>query len=152
VHVVAPWIALFLLGKAIMRGYASTAVDRARALFASCYIGWLGQAVFLQHPHAYVALPATFLAWTLILAAAASLQARGVRLAIVCGIAGCLGMAAVGHPLLSSQRLALWPRCWREGSNAELRNRLTLTKDVHTPGWVALEKIARFLTELRVGD
>jgi hypothetical protein len=152
VHVAAPWIALFMIGRAIMQGRASTTSDRARALFAICYLGWLGQAIFLQHPHSYVAVPATLLAWTLILAAAAGLQARWVRLAVVCVLAGCLGMAAVSHPLMSARRLALWPRCWSEGSSAELRNRLTLTKDVHTPGWAALEKIARFLGEQRVGD
>jgi hypothetical protein len=152
VHLVAPWIALYLIGRAIMQGQASSTVDRARALFASGYLGWLGQAIFLQHPHAYVAVPAALLAWTLILAAAAGLQARWLRLAVVCGLAGCLGMAVVGHPLLTPSRLALWPRCWHEGSSAELRNRLTLTKDVHTPAWVGLEKVALFLANEHVGD
>src|SRR5262249_55166074 len=151
-HIVAPWIALFQIGRAIVQGRASTGADHSRALFAGCYLGWLGQAVFLQHPHAYVAVPATLLAWTLVLGAAAGLQARWPRRATLCVLASCVGMAAVTHPLLSLQRLALWPRCWREGSSAELRNRLTLTKDVHTPGWAALEKVARFLAVQRIED
>lgn len=152
VQLVAPWIALFLIVRASVHGQAATAADRSRALFAGCYLGWLGQAVFFQHPHAYVAVPATLLAWTLILAAAAALQLRWMRLAVVCVFAGSMGMAVVGHPLRSPERLAVWPRCWREGSSAELRNRLTLTKDVHTPGWVALQKIAGFLADQHVGD
>jgi hypothetical protein len=152
VHLVAPWIALLMIVRAILQGRASTRAGRTQTLLASCYLGWAGQAVFLQHPHPYVAAPATLLAWTVVLAAVASLQERRRRLALVCVLAGLLGMAAVAHPLLSPERLALWPRCWSEGSSPELRNRLKRTKDVHTPDWVALEKIARFLADQLIGD
>src|SRR5262249_50262519 len=64
---------------------------------------------------------------------------------VACAVA-CL---AVRHPALVSQRLALWPRCLREGSTPELRDCLALN---NRAAWRELEQVADFLRRQGVGD
>jgi hypothetical protein len=50
------------------------------------------------------------------------------------------------HPLLKPQILQLWPRCWREGSSASLRDKLGVYTDVHCgTHWEDLGRVAAFL-------
>jgi hypothetical protein len=51
-------------------------------------------------------------------------------------------LAAWNHPLLRRDRVALWGRCFVEGSTPAVRNALTLTDRTD---WVRLEEVAGFL-------
>jgi hypothetical protein len=63
-------------------------------------------------------------------------------------------LAAVFTPGLRPQRLALWARCWREGSTPELRDRLALNvrPDPGVADWRDLARVADFLRTEGVGD
>jgi hypothetical protein len=63
-------------------------------------------------------------------------------------------LAAVFAPGLRPQRLALWARCWREGSTPELRDRLALLPPTYsgTTGWRELARVADFLRAEGVAD
>jgi hypothetical protein len=119
------------------------------ALLAAFYLGWLGQGGLLQKDHEYVQVPAVLLGITL-LAVQLARQPLGWpgRVAL-----GSLAVwLAVGHPVLRPERLALWPRCWREGSSAELRDRLRLVGDPLSTDWTELERVAAYLRGLELGD
>lgn len=62
------------------------------------------------------------------------------------------GLALVSHPLLRPQRLAVWTRCWREGSTPEIRDRLAIEETPVAPDWVELQAIRRFLEGQRLRD
>src|SRR5262249_37548040 len=53
------------------------------------------------------------------------------------------------HPMLRTERLSLWPRCWREGSTPALKDRLALTNLVT---WSDLDLVAACLREQGVQD
>jgi hypothetical protein len=64
------------------------------------------------------------------------------------------GMALSRHPLLKPERLALWPRCWTEGSTDTVKDRLTLFPHFGATSWQDLELVAEFLRgqDVRDGD
>jgi hypothetical protein len=128
---------------------ATESAGFARAILAAFYLGWFAQAVFVQKEFEYVYLPLTLIA-----------------LAVVAGQRWCVGFAylvwfaAVGvlvsvahlplrvepHRLTQPGVLELWPRCWREGSSPELRDRLgQYTQSPWGTNWEELTDVARYL-------
>jgi hypothetical protein len=56
------------------------------------------------------------------------------------------------HSIANSDRLALWPRCWTDGS-WELKDRLTFYHDIHcAPDWADLQRVADFLATKNLKD
>ena len=104
----------------------------ARALLAALYLGWVVQVVMLQKPFDYVQVPAMLLAF-------AVLASRGWSV----GFPFLLWFLTIGLPV---DRLAVWPRCWSEGSSPELRDRLGHFTHTHWgTNWENLRDVERYL-------
>jgi hypothetical protein len=137
----------------------------ARSVLSALYLGWLSQAVILQRGFDYVRLPDTILAL-------AVLAARGWSVGFVfftwiIVVSGLLNLGDAvpdtanairriepnvqplrfeKHPMFDPDVVRLWPRCWREGSSPELRDRLGWYVNVHCgTKWTDLEAIAGYL-------
>jgi hypothetical protein len=113
-------------------------------LLSAFYLGWFVQANFLQQHYMYHVVPVLLLGLALLACN------HYLRLALLVGF---LTWAAVRHPLLNREHLALWTRCWQEGSSSELRDQLTLQKDNPTaPDWIELERVKVFLRDKNLKD
>jgi hypothetical protein len=122
-----------------------------RAVLGAFFLGWLIQAWAWQHVHEYVFATA----------AAPALAVLGAwrplaRPGWAAGLAlGAFGLAALLlHPMARGERLALYGRCWREGSSAEVRNLLLAG---HRPvfgraHWRDLAAVGDFLRQRGTGD
>ena len=137
-----PWHQRFALGRWFYQPYTTTREASIAGLTAMLYLGWTMQALFLQQPIDYVHVPETFLAMLVL-----SMQ----RWAYACFSLIWFGMAAVivgqygsetkwtnlddfnmalpalrmtTHPLLDSEKLQGWPRCFTEGSTPQQWDRL----------------------------
>jgi hypothetical protein len=126
----------------------------ALVLFAAFFAGWFLQAAFVQMHHEYVMAPLILLSLTFL--AGSSWEPRVARLRLLTALL-LVVLAVALHPLLSVDRLALWGRCWAEGSSPDLRDRLSLTPvplRPLRPDWVALQQVDQFLREqdLHHGD
>jgi hypothetical protein len=106
-------------------------------LLSALYVGWLTQAVVLQHLFDYVHVPALLLALTVVCRRAAASPGPAGRV-LVALLALCV---ALRLPSLTVQRLGLWDRL-HEGSTAELRDRLGLLPRTH---WADLNEVRAFL-------
>jgi hypothetical protein len=156
-----PWILIHVaaLAEALAQVYG-VATGRSRspaqgvssgaggqALLAGLYLGWLLQAVFLQHLFDYVQVPPILLG--LVLVACRYVTTREVlikRLALAC----LLIFILAGLPALGLHRLAVWSKCVGEGSNPALRDDLIVTpKGVR---WSDLERVKRFLKDQGIKD
>lgn len=144
VHAVAVPVAIIRLAMLPMAARdPADRFGRHQALLAAFYLGWLLQATYLQRQFPYQHVPAVLLAFGLVLG-----EAR-LRPWL---IAAALGWSLYSHSLLDAEHLELWPRCWREGSSPELRDRLTLQHDAAAPTWVELAQVNDFLERQHVGD
>jgi hypothetical protein len=151
-----PWgwlhfLALPLAARMLRRDRADAPEPLApsRVPLAAFYLGWLVQATYLQKPYDYVL--ASIVPLALIVLACQRWQ--GVRPSLRwAALAAFVAAVAVAHPLLQLDRLALWARCWREGSTPELRDRLKLATAPDTPDWSDLARVAAELRRLQVGD
>jgi hypothetical protein len=123
----------------------------SQSMLAASYLGWFTEAHFIQHQFDYHAVAPLLVGLTLLASQAWITRHWIVRLAVLPAL---FVLAVVLNPLLSPSRLALWPRCWREGSTPELRDRLgSLAKDaVFNPTWKDLARVERFLSEQGVKD
>ncbi len=186
-------------GKRASAEYAAFEPTACQALLGACYLGWLVQANYIQFQIDYHLVPALLLA----LAVVAGQVYLSVRLVVVAGrswvligrppgwlsmrpaVAGVLVavLAAVVlafHPLMRPDRLALWGRCFQEGSSPALRDALALEShqscwlmlwkgqedsshrgrpvnlggfwNSETPSWRDLERVAQFLRSHQVKD
>jgi hypothetical protein len=138
--------------------------DAAQALLSAFYLAWLFQADYVQRQFDYQLVPPILLAITVLASAVA--RASVVPRSLDCGtvrpahahirwavlLAACLVWPLLQHPLFQPHRLALWPRCWREGSSAELRDLLTLENQKVTPCWRELARVETFLRDQGVAD
>jgi hypothetical protein len=120
--------------------------DARRVLLSALYIGWLVQAVALQHLFDYVHVPALLLAITVLCHHSAAEEPASSRVGFV---AWLVLAVVIGVSGLSWQRLTLWDRCLREGGSPELRDRLTLVPSVI---WTDLDRVRAFLQECQVRD
>jgi hypothetical protein len=133
----------------------------ARAILGALYLGWMLQALVLQKGLDYVHIPETLLAMAVLAGHRWAVGFPFLVWFIVTGVA--LNVVGSGpavstfnrwfpavrlerHPLADPAVLAVWPRCWQEGSTAELRDRLGQYNDVHCgTRWQDLDRVARFL-------
>jgi hypothetical protein len=144
VHLVAvPLAWRAVRGLIVMRGRNSG--DRSVSLLAALYLGWLLQAVVLQHAMDYIHAPPIVLGLLLLSAWPWRFEAAVRRVATACFL--CLALLAA--PTMNLQRLAMWTRCWTEGSSTELR--ATLAHGTF-PAWQDLDQVVNFLREQRVQD
>lgn len=173
-HVVALPLAAWSLGVCFLGGRGSCRIERngsagaslsqkpiARALLAALYLGWIVQAVVLQKGFDYVQVPAMFLAMALLASrgwsVGFSFLAWYASLALAClvpAIPTALSrfneaspyLQIERHPISNPRIVGLWPRCWREGSSPELRDRLGHFTHVHCEtNWEDLDAVATFL-------
>jgi hypothetical protein len=143
VHVAAVPLALVTIATA-QRNKGT--VPLLQPLLAALYLGWLAQAILLQHAFDYQLVPPVLLGVTLLAGAA---PARGrARWAI---LAAVLALAALMHPMLLPRRAATWPMCLSEGSTPAVRDRLALSGVVN---WTDLEAVKEHLEglDLRPGE
>ena len=151
------------------------AILRTRAVLAALYLGWMAQGLYLQQPYEYIHVPETILALALVTAqgwpAGLAYLAWFAGAAAVCGLASLWLPANSGlghlreqrsllmdnllpmHPLASAERLQLWPRCWREASSPELRDRLAFKGGTHpSTSWTELAEVAEYLRRQGLTD
>jgi hypothetical protein len=121
----------------------------AALLLAALFLGWFFQVAFVQLHHDYVLAPAALLGTAV--AAGVSLPGWWRRVRFL-GLGFVVGLAIILHPLARPERLALWGRCWAEGSSPDLRNRLSITDWPWTPDWVALGQVEEYLRQEQVAD
>jgi hypothetical protein len=150
VQVPAVCAALAAVTRAVRgRGTAGPA-SASRALLSAFYLGWLVQAMFIQRAHMYVMITTVFPAVVLVAGALQTESRPALRRACLLTF---VPLAVILTPGLRWERVALWVRCWREGSTPELRDRLALT--AHWAGgadWQDLARVADFLRAHAVTD
>jgi hypothetical protein len=145
-HVFAVPVALGALARAALERRPPAAPDQAaEPLLAGLYLGWLLQANFLQSQYDYHLVPTALLALTLLFGWLRARPAWGRLL-----LAGFVAVAVAWQPALRPGRLALWGRCWREGSTPDLKDRLALV--ARGPSWAELERVAGYLREQGLSD
>jgi hypothetical protein len=143
IHVPAVATALPAVARAVRGCGTVSRTSPSRALLAAFYLGWLVQATLIQRSWDYVMITTGFPAVALVAGAIQrkwkpSLQGRLLVTFTV--------VAVIVTPGLRPQRLALWPRCWREGSTPELRDGLALNrKSGGAADWQDLTRVADFL-------
>jgi hypothetical protein len=118
----------------------------SRQLLAALYLGWLGQAVVLQHVYDYVHVPplllgVTVLCQQVVVSTPGLLRTLAVAL-LVLGVGTRL-------PAVTAHRLAAWPDCWQNGSSVAVRDRLATLPLMR---WDELDQVQTFLTTQGVGD
>lgn len=153
IHLAAVPIAVWSLVHTFNGGelYSKDAKTFPRGLLSVLYLAWLGQVLFLQKPFDYVLAPLPILGIAVLCAQNWTNSCR-VHAGIFMVSCGFITVAAVHHPLLDPQRLALWPRTWREGSSTEMRDRLALIDARNSTGWQDLARVREFLTGLNLRD
>jgi hypothetical protein len=143
------------------RLYWPTETERAanaRAFLAALYVGWLAQVVLFQKPFEYAQVPLLLLAMAIV---ATHRWAFGFLYLIWFALVGAiLNIPALAtpvknldpqfpqirlerHPLTDPRVAALLPRCYREGSTPEIRDRLGHYTETHWgTHWVELGEVA----------
>jgi hypothetical protein len=141
-----PWILVHIAAIPLAVGEVGRGRDASSALLAALYLGWLGQALILQHPFDYVYLPAMVLAFAVVMGWAARLpHPRPGRLFAVFLMA-CIFIRA---PILLGDRLSVWPQCWVDGSSMEIRDRSSRFPKLN---WRELEEVADYLRKRDLKD
>jgi len=154
-----PWLLLHVPAVgitvgALVRGGRPATADRPSGaaspllgLVAAFYLGWLVQAVALQHLFDYVHAPGVLLAILMCFVGGHKCpnRSRTTRVAWTVFVL----VALLCSPTVRCGRLACWARCFRDGSSAEIRDRLRL---LSLPDWQALQDVARFLSRRGVRD
>jgi hypothetical protein len=156
---VVPVAAGVLWREVVRRPPASASRPGPLALLAGLYLGWLAQATLLQYSHDYVMAPTVLLAVPLIVAGVRlrgqpSTGGRLLATAAALALTLFLALALALHPLLRFNRLAVWPRCWTEGSTPGVRDSLAL-EHAYVNGivdWTDLGHVADFLRAQHVAD
>ncbi len=153
-HVAALPVATWALLRAWFGRPDANGLRKRAGLLAAFYLGWTLQAVFIQKTYDYSLAPLVPLA----LAVLASELWPGRAFNLRWGLTWCVVVvftvfALHGHPVLHTGRLTLWPRCWREGSSAELRDSLKLLPlERFSVSWIELERIREFLVKEGIQD
>ena len=126
----ASGIAVCLCGILLAQGLRSRALPVRETMLAAVFAGWLVQAGFIQHCQTYVLLPHIFLALGLVFGWKWPQWPAWVDYAVAVAVVAAL---LFYNPLFQLNRLALWPRCWSEGSSPALHDELALSKPIN---WV----------------
>jgi hypothetical protein len=142
----APWPLIHFAAIPVAVGVLLHRGSLSRQLLAALYLGWLGQAVLLQHVYDYVHVPPLLLAIAILcqhIVVSVPGLPRTLALALLLLGVGTRLPAATAH------RLAAWSDSWREGSSVALRDRLST---LPLMSWDELEQVRTFLTAQGVGD
>jgi hypothetical protein len=145
-HLLAVPVALLTLGRGLFAARSTEAARVPQLLMAAFYLGWLGQAVFLQNLAHYIYVPPQLLAIALL--AGLPLPERLPRLGLIALIVFA-GSAVALHPAIRWPCASLWLRCLQLGSIPEIKNDLAL---LSVTDWVALDHVRAYLQEQQVGD
>ena len=132
-----PWLFIHLAAVPVALRQLVRA-DRSAALLAAFYLGWLFQSALLQHMFDYVQLPAVLLGVAVVVGHVSRGPSPVPRRLFATFLVVCV---LVRVPLLV-ERLDVWPRCWREGSSPQLRDRLSV---LHKLNWPELQRTANYL-------
>jgi hypothetical protein len=152
VHGIALPLAVVYLWRGLFRRQPAGplgAIPPAEPLLAAFYVAWLIQALCLQHPHDYV-LASSVIPALLVIAAWGRLPGRS--LAGWSFVLVFIGFAVLTHPLANPHRLAVWRRCFMEGSSPVVRDRLAMEDGSPSADWRELEEVAAFLRGQGVKD
>jgi hypothetical protein len=149
-----PWVLLHCIAVPVafeqvrraLRAPGQPESDSGQTLLAGLYLGWLFQSACLQHLFDYVQVPAILLGIAVVAGRygpASQTKGRGLvlALAVLCVL--------VRFPSICVHRGAAWGDCFRAGSTAELRDRLTLFPRTR---WADLERVKDFLRDQEVKD
>ena len=136
-----PWSLVNLAAVPIAVAWLWARKDAGRCVLAALYLGFLFQGVVVQKGFDYVHVAGTLMGLAVVAAAGWSVGFAFLVWFLVGGL-----FSADPHPLLKRDVLKLWPRCWREGSSAALRDALGVYTDVHVgTTWEDLGRVAGFL-------
>ena len=116
-------------------------------LLALLYLAWSAQANFLQWQFDYHLVPPVLLAVALIFSMEPLMRSPVV---LFLALPALVATALIFHPLLATERLALWSGCCTEPSTPARKNALTLTDQPMSPDWVQLEEVRAFLAGLHL--
>jgi hypothetical protein len=143
----------------------SQAVADTRALLGAFFLAWFAQAVLIQKGFDYTQVPVMLLAmgvlashgwafgflyavWFLLLGLV--LNCTSLVPPQGAGIDGVRVLRIEHQPFTRPEIVALWPRCFRDGSTPELRNRLGQYVHIHCgTNWEELQAVAEFLRTVR---
>lgn len=150
-----PWswahlAALALAGSRLWRAVGSrrhvSDVPLPQLLLSALYLGWMVQALAVQHPFAYVQVPATILALGLLFSWTPAVQwQRQAGWAL----AGWGLLALVTTPLVSQERLNAWKDCVFHGSTLAVRSEIQQETLIH---WADLVPVLNFLRSQNLQD
>ena len=148
-----PWWMLHLLAvplaaKMAIRFNGTTVDDhtvRLRSILSVVYLAWLLQTFLLQHAMDYIHVPEVILAILVIAAYPWTLDLQLRQVAVCC----LLGLALIAAPQVHQGRLAVWWRCFSEGSSPEIRSVLATG---NYPNWIHLARVQTFLENEGVRD
>jgi len=116
-------------------------------LTAALYLGWCVQVAMLQNPFDYIHIVPVLIGvafaglWVSI-----KWTSHSSRRALVYAY---LTAAIVFSPVKELDRIRLWPRCFREGSSAEMRNALA---QIPYPDWEDLERVGEYLKAQKIQE
>lgn len=146
-----PWgfVHLLAVPLAVVRLNRDVRSGQSFSLFAAFYLAWLAQSFLIQKGLTYMLVPPLLLAVVLVGDGIGRLRRPEPVWAVFLLLVG-LGMAR--EPFFRPERLALWNRCWREGSSPDLRDRLGLMPNDNNPDWTDLARVAEFLRGLDLHD
>ena len=148
VHLAAVPIAVVGVARALgNRGRANPAAPMA--LLSAFYLGWLAQAVALQRITDYAMAASAFPAIIVVAEAVQRGCSPFMRRTILAALAAAALCVAPG---LRLERLALWPRCCREGSTPELRDFLTVPTWRNPTDYQDLARVEEFLRDQGAAD
>jgi hypothetical protein len=156
IHLLAVPVSLATLSRIVVSlaqpsGNTTPASTVATCLLASLYLGWVVQGNFLQYQYEYHMAPCVLLAVT-VLAGWVGMRLPLPRRSVA--FIGLLLFGSLFQPAFAPSRLALWGRCWQEGSSPELRDRLALWDSIPfaRTEWQHLEEVKTFLRGRQVAD
>ncbi len=124
-----------------IRSKEQDSARQSQALLAACYLGWTGQAFFLQHLFDYIHTAPIVLA---VLVVAVPIHHHFMRNDCKALVIGFTGIAVAVSPLATVQRASLWRTCVMTSSNPRLYDEL---KVLQNPHWEDLDRIAHFLAK-----
>jgi hypothetical protein len=151
-----PWSLIHLLAMPTAFGWlrqirkSVLGSDVYRGLLSAMYLAWFFQATFIQKQFVYQVTP-TILLGLAVVAAARNEWPWCVRLGrrpwAIGQAMGAIFLiwAVVVHPIWRLDRLAIWSRCWTEGSTAQIRDGLALETDKAATSWTDLARVRSFL-------
>ncbi len=148
----SPWMllhlpALMIAARALLSVFSSQETDRGtvcKALLSACYLGWLVQALFLQHLFDYIYAPTILLALLLV---AFWVQAQWNETWCRTLVIVFAGIAVWVSPFAKFQRVKLWQTCLSTKATPKLYSQLAVLPN---PKWLAMQKVIAFLQEQNV--